>query len=107
MAQYSSRGSRTTPGEEFLLLMVGVIAVPTALAVVFSLATWHRVLDWMTTQHVLVTAADAPLLRIPGGNGVGLDQPRLAIVVAVLVMVLAITASTASRVIASRKEQDL
>lgn len=107
MAQLSSRGSRTTPGEEFLLLMVGIIAVPTVLGVFFSLATWHRVLDWLTIRHVLVTAADAPLLRVPGGNGVGLDQPRLAIVGALLAILLALSVSAVLKRIASRKEQDL
>lgn len=106
MSQYSSRSSQTSPYDQLILLVVGLAAIPVVVGAVFSIATWNRALDWLTSQHILASAADSPLLRIPGGHGVGLDGSRLAIAGALVVFLVALTVSAVHKWNTSRKEQD-
>jgi hypothetical protein len=74
-------GSRLSPTEE--LLMVAALAM--VVGSVFTVATWHRVLDWAVAHQVLVPASASPLITLPAGDGVGLDARRLAIAIAAVV----------------------
>lgn len=84
----SGSDSQLSPTEELLMLKVGMVAFAMVVGSVFTVATWHRALDWLVGHQVLVTAAESPLVRLPAGNGVGLDASRLAIALAALVFMV-------------------
>ena len=81
----SGSNSELTPTEELLMLKVGMIAFAMAVGSIFTVATWQRALDWLVSHQVLVMAAESPMVKLPSGNGVGLDAPRVAIALAALV----------------------
>lgn len=74
-------GSDLTPMEELLLLKVGLIAACMVVSSVFTVAFWHRILDWLVEHQVLVEASVSPIVIMPAGRGVGLDLPRVAIAI--------------------------
>ncbi len=50
---------------------------------------WTRIAAWLVDHGLLAPGADHPLLPLPGADGAGLDDARIAvIVVAVLVWLL-------------------
>jgi hypothetical protein len=75
--------SQLGPTEELLM----VIAAAMVVGSVFTVATWHRALDWAVAHQVLVPASASPLLTMPAGDGAGLDARRLAIASAAVVFV--------------------
>ncbi|WP_203338607.1 hypothetical protein [Nocardioides limicola] len=77
--------SQLTPTEELLMIKVGMVAFAVVVGSIFTVATWHKALDWLVAHQVLVTAAESPLVTLPAGDGVGLDASRLAIAAAAAV----------------------
>lgn len=100
------RGSHVAPGEELTLLMVGITAVGTVTGIVFSISTWHRVMDWLVAHHLLVTASESPVVVLPAAEGVGLDAPRLVVIGAALVAAIAAIASAVRRRLAVAEEME-
>ncbi|MCM0621790.1 hypothetical protein [Nocardioides bruguierae] len=81
----SGSSSDLTPMEELLVMKVGLIAAGVVASSVCTVAFWHRILDWLVEHQVLVEASNSPIVKMPSGQGVGLDVPRVAIAVAALV----------------------
>jgi hypothetical protein len=75
-------GSDLSPTEELLLMKVGVIVAGAVASSVFTVAFWRRILDWLVEHQVLVAASGSPIVKMPAGQGVGLDLPRAAVAVA-------------------------
>lgn len=98
--------SDLSPMEELLVMKVGVLAAVFGLGVVFSVKTWHKILDWAVAHKVLAPAADQPLVRFPAGDGVGLDVGRLVVLVAVVGLLL-VFAVSALRSQADRRRREL
>ncbi|MGL5824986.1 MAG: hypothetical protein ACRCYU_09245 [Nocardioides sp.] len=96
-----SGNSQLTPTEELIMLKVGMVAAAVAIGSIFTVATWHKALNWLVSHQVLVTAAESPLVTLPAGNGVGLDAPRLAIAGAVVVFGLVSGAAVLRRHVAA------
>ena len=93
----SGSNQSMTPGEELLMVIVGCSVLMVAARALLSLQGWHWALDWLVAHQVLVGAADGPLVRLPGGRGVGLDAPRAAITAAVSVLLIVSGISAARR----------
>jgi hypothetical protein len=85
----SSEAEATTPGEEVLLLHIGLAVLVGLLGSAGLL--WAQGTAWLVRHHVLIAAARHPLVPIAGSGGAGLDLPRLVIASAVVVAVLAAT----------------
>lgn len=86
-----------TPGEELLVVIVGCSVLMVAARALFSVQGWHWALDWLVSHQVLVGAADGPLVRLPGGQGIGLDASRVAITAAVAGLLIVSGISAARR----------
>jgi hypothetical protein len=86
-------GSNLSPWEELTVVSLGA----TAVAALLTVATWHKLLAYLVAQQVLVPASQSPLVKLPAGNGVGLDAPRLAIAVAAAVFGVVLLVATARR----------
>ena len=93
----SGSNQSMTPGEELLMVIVGCSVLMVAARALLSLQGWHWALDWLVAHQVLVGAADGPLVRLPGGQGVGLDAPRAAITAAVAAGLLIVSGISAAR----------
>lgn len=94
------QASGTSPDDEFVLFIVACIALVTVLGSAGFF--WATGLGWLVEHHVLVPAGQHPLLKIPGGDGPGLDGPRIAVVVGAVLAVLAWAVSAVRRAIARR-----
>ncbi len=101
MTNTAGAGSSASPGEEVLLVHIGLVAVTVVLGSAGLL--WLRGVAWLVEHRVLVPAVDA-LVLVPGSGEGGLDAPRLAIASALLVAVLACAASAARRALSTRPE---
>ncbi|SDY85973.1 hypothetical protein SAMN05661080_04831 [Modestobacter sp. DSM 44400] len=88
---------RTDPNDLMVLLFGGMIAGPAILAF-----AWTSLVGWLTDHHVLVDAAHDPLVVIPASEGAGLDLPRLLLLGALVLGLLAFLGSVAVRVFRSR-----
>ncbi len=100
-----SRGSgvANSPDEEVILVVVGALALS---ALVGSVGlVWVVGVGWLVEHHVLVPADAHPLLAVPGAAGAGLDLPRVAILLALLLAVGAITVSSARRALARSRQE--
>lgn len=82
-----------SPGEQMLLVIVGTVVAGS----IVSLATWHRVIDFLVDRQILLPASTDPLLPVPAANRAGLDVARLAILVAGLAIVVVFGASEIRR----------
>jgi hypothetical protein len=93
--------SATSPGEQLVLVAVGV----TALLVVLGSAgaLWLSGTQWLVEQRVLVPAAANPLIAMPGAAGAGLDGSRVAVAAGALTMGLACLVSAARRALTARE----
>ena len=81
--------------DSFILTFVGIFAF---LALLGSAGlAWSMGVDWLVEHQVLVSAEQDPVLMVPGGEGAGLDVPRMALLGGVLFAVLAIAVSSAVR----------
>jgi hypothetical protein len=92
----------TTPGEEMLLIYIGMAALAGLLGSVGLF--WVQGTAWLVRHHVLVAAARRPFVSIAGAGGDGLDLPRLAIAIAVVLAVLAAIVSWLRHLILGRPE---
>ena len=75
---------RTDPDDLMILLFAGMLIGPTIL--VFA---WTSLVGWLVDHQVLLAAARDPLLVIPASDGAGLDLPRLLLLGAVVLGLLA------------------
>lgn len=98
--------SDLSPMEELLVMKIGVLAAAFGLGVVFSVKTWHKILDWAVANKVLASASEHPLVQLPAGDGVGLDVGRLVVLVAALGLVVVVAVS-ALRAQADRRRREL
>lgn len=98
--------SDLSPMEELLVMKIGVLAAAAGIGVVFSVKTWHKILDWAVANKVLAPASDHPLVRLPAGDGVGLDLGRLVVLAAALGL-LVVVAVSALRSQADRRRREL
>lgn len=94
------QASGTSPDDEFVLFTVGCVALVTILGSAGFF--WATGMSWLVEHQVLVSAGQHPLLRVPGGAGVGLDGPRVAVVVGVVLAGVAWAVSAVRRAIARR-----
>jgi hypothetical protein len=90
-------GTGTTADDLMILLFGAVLAGPAALAF-----AWSSVVGWLVDHHVLVDAAVDPLLTIPASSGAGLDPPRLLLLSAAVLALLALASSAAIRMVCVR-----
>lgn len=86
--QKSNPFGEMSPGEEILLLKLGLIAGVTVAGSIFTAATWHKVVRWLVDHEVLVPAEAAPLIEFPASQGAGLDAGRTALAVAAVVFLV-------------------
>ncbi len=92
--------SSTSPDDEFVLFIVGCVVLVTVLGSAGFF--WATGMGWLVEHQILVPASQHPVLRMPGGSGAGLDSPRVAVGLGVIVAVLAWAVSAARRAIARR-----
>lgn len=98
-------GLADTPEEELVIIHVAIAAVAALLASAGAL--WLQGASWLVEHHVLVARAARPLIEVPGTAGAGLDLPRIAIAVAVLLAALAGTISAGRRALDRRRREEL
>src|SRR4051812_27215649 len=97
-----SGGAATTPGEEILLIHIGLAAGTLALGSAGLL--WLKGATWLVEHHLLLPAAAHALVVVPGTGGAGLDLPRLAVMAGVALATIVLAVSTARRALTSRTE---
>lgn len=95
-------GLADTPEEEVLLIHLALIGLGALVGSAGLL--WLKGTTWLIAHHVLLPARSNPLLDVPGTEGAGLDLPRIAVGVAVIVVVLAFAASEARKAFARGRE---
>lgn len=66
-----------------------VVAVCSPWLAVIALGRWEDVTAWCAEHDVLVAADQDPPVKLPGTDGLGLDTPRLLILVVAVLAVLA------------------
>lgn len=98
-------GLADTPEEELVIIHVAIAAVGAVLASAGAL--WLGAAGWLVEHHVLVARSAEPLLEIPGTSGSGLDLPRIAIAVALVLAVLAAAISAGRRAVERRRREEL
>lgn len=79
-------GSGDLPPEQMQLICIGFFAL--ALGLIPFGAILDPVRDWLLASHVMVPSAQA-LIEIPG-TGIGLDLPRLIILAATALGIMAL-----------------
>jgi hypothetical protein len=84
--------------DELLLVFAAAFLAP----VLLSAAVWSRLSGWLVGKGVLVSEASQPVVALPACGGAGLDGPRLAVTVGVLLMALAIAVTVVRRWTARR-----
>lgn len=96
-------GLADTPEEELLVIIIAVVACGALLGSVGVL--WLKGVTWLVEHHILIAATSHPAVAIPGAEGAGLDGPRIAIAVALLVATLAGSISAGRRRLARRRQE--
>ncbi|GAA4759027.1 hypothetical protein GCM10023328_47980 [Modestobacter marinus] len=96
-AQTARPGSGTDPDDLMVLLFAGMLIGPTVL--VFA---WTSLVGWLVDHQVLLAAARDPLVVVPASDGAGLDLPRLLLLGALLLSLLAALGSAVIRLIRRR-----
>ena len=91
---------RTDPNDLMVLLFGGMLVGPAILAF-----AWNSLVGWLVSHHVLVDDAHDPLVVIPASEGAGLDLPRLLLLSALVLGLLAFLGSVVVRVFRSRAAQ--
>ena len=99
----SSESEATSPGEEVLLIHIGLAVMVGLLGSTGLL--WVQGTAWLVHHHVLVAASHRPLVPIAGSGGAGLDLPRLVIAAAIGVAALAAGGSWLRHLILRRPEE--
>lgn len=88
MSAPSSGGSgRIADDDLFVLTLLGLFGLGGAAAGAAIL--WGRALAWLLEHGILIAAAQRPLVALPQSNGAGLDTPRLALVAAAALLLIA------------------
>lgn len=87
----------TDPDDLMVLLFGSIFVGPAVLAF-----AWTSLVGWLIAHHVLVDAAADPLVVIPASEGAGLDLPRLLLLGAVVLGMLAFLGSVIVRLIRNR-----
>jgi hypothetical protein len=95
------RTTHNSDDDEFLLFIIGAIALMTLLG--SAGLYWSKIVVWMVAHHIVVPGASHPMVALPGGDGAGLDGPRLGLLVGVLIALIAWAGSASRRAIASRR----
>ncbi len=93
--------ARSSDDDEFLLFIIGAIALSVAVGSVGVL--WLKGVRWMLQHQLLVAASHHPVLTVPSSAGAGLDMPRLCVVAGVVLGLLAWAGSAVRRRLASRE----
>ena len=101
-APRNSNGIADTPQEELVLIHVALAAV--AIVVGSAGALWLQGSVWLVEHKVLVARAAQPLIEVPGTAGAGLDLPRIAIALSLVLAALAGAVSAARRAWRRRPE---
>jgi len=99
-APRSCPDGRTDPDDLMVLLFAGLLIGPTI--VVFA---WTSLVGWLVDHQVLLEAVADPLVVIPASDGAGLDLPRLLLLTAVVLGVLAFLGSVIVRLARSRSAE--
>lgn len=89
----------TSDDDVLVLLLIGVTVGPGLLVL-----AWAEVVDWLIAHQVLVPASRQPLLVLPASGDAGLDLPRLLLLAAVLLVVLAVLGHQLRRVLRRRTD---
>jgi len=92
----SNNPSHSSSDGDILVMILGGALLLGSAGTVTALA-WSKILTWCLEQQVLLPAAANPLLVLPASEGAGVDLPRAAVAAAVLLGVLVVAASTATR----------
>lgn len=88
---------RTDPDDLMVLLLLGLLAGPTIVVL-----AWQSLVGWLVDHQVLLAAARDPLVVIPASDGAGLDLPRLLLLGAVVLGLLAALGSIVVRMVRNR-----
>jgi hypothetical protein len=95
------RTTHNSDDDEFLLFIIGAIALMTFLG--SAGLFWSKGVVWMVEHHIVVPGSSHPMFALPGGGGAGLDGPRVGLFVGVLIAMIAWAGSASRRAIASRR----
>jgi len=87
--------------DQIVTAVIGALALGAVLGSAGML--WDKALAWLVSAEVLVAAEQGPVWALPASGGAGLDWPRPAILVGVVLTTLAVTASAARRSWAKRE----
>ena len=88
---------RTDPDDLMVLLFLGLLAGPTILVL-----AWRSLVGWLVDHQILLAATRHPLVVIPASDGAGLDFPRLLLLAAVVLVLLAALGSVLVRMVRHR-----
>lgn len=103
----SDINGRTDDDDIFTLSMMafGSIGLIASAGGAIALSYWHQSVRWMIHHDVLVPRRHQPLLEVPYGRGAGLDLPRLILITAVLLALLALAVHAVRRRLAARRDE--
>lgn len=95
-----SAPGRTSDDDLFALATVGVLGLGAIGAAAALL--WTETVAWLLAHSILLPAQQHPPIVLPYSAGAGLDLPRFAVAVYVLVMLIAVV----TRAVARRPRRD-
>lgn len=103
MVTTAGSGTAGPNDDEFVLLIVAVLAWPAIAAALYW--AWAQGGDWLVRHQILVAGKAHPLLTIPGMGGAGLDVGRLMIAVGLVAVLLAGSVAVVRRSVRASREQ--
>jgi len=89
----------TDPDDLMVLLFFGMLAGPTIVVL-----AWRSLVGWLVDHRILLAATRDPFVVIPASEGAGLDLPRLLLVGALVLGLLAALGSIVVRLVRNRAE---
>lgn len=94
--------------DTFTLAMITYSSLGAILTVAggIALKTWTQAVSWMIQHQVLVPAIEHPAVALPFSRGAGLDTPRLVLLLAVVLTLLAALVDAGHRLRARRRRQE-
>lgn len=90
---------RTDPDDLMVLLFLGMLAGPTIVVL-----AWKSLVGWLVDHQILLAATRDPLVVIPASEGAGLDLPRLLLLGALVLGLLAALGTIVVRLVRNRTE---
>lgn len=96
-SQQQGGGGGGSVSDEGLLAVIGFVVVCVGSGSVAAMAMWDRVVGWLMDLHLVVAAADGPVVVLPKSAGAGLDVPRLAVIAAAVIAVIVCVVSSVRR----------